>query len=108
MTDHQVIYKSESTRKFIRFITFLGVFLALTGLALILKFPDCHTIKTAVLASWGIGPPVWFFYEYHFVFRHPDKGGNADAVSEFKYSQGLATKVWAGVLAALVAAAALQ
>lgn len=49
-----------------------------------------------VYGSWVIGPPIWFFFEYHFVFSRKD-----DRLEQFKYAQDLAQKFWAALLVLL-------
>lgn len=53
-------------------------------------------------ALWAAGPPLWFWYEYHYLFKTlaPDTQGSLDA---FKHGQQLSVAIWAGVLAFLYA-----
>jgi hypothetical protein len=51
-------------------------------------------------AAWAIGPAVWFWYEYFFVYR---QHGDAAAFDEFKHGQQTAIAIWAGVTLSLAA-----
>jgi hypothetical protein len=53
-------------------------------------------------AAWAILPPVWFWYEYFYLFR---VRGNPAAFEQFRYGQQLAIAIWAGVGLALFALA---
>ncbi|MCE9611365.1 MAG: hypothetical protein K8R23_14310 [Chthoniobacter sp.] len=54
----------------------------------------------AALAIWLVGPPVWFWFEYFWVFK--DYGDFAQ-FEHFKYGQEQAAKIWAGTLVFLYA-----
>ena len=43
---------------------------------------------------WLVGPPVWFWYEYYFLYLEL---GVQDAFEEFKYGQQLSVAIWVGV-----------
>ena len=49
-------------------------------------------------AMWTIGPPLWFLFEYAFLY---DK--NETSIEEFRYQQQLAAALWLGVMACLAA-----
>jgi hypothetical protein len=51
----------------------------------------------------AIVPPVWFWYEYFFVYR---KWGKEGTLELFKYGQQVSVAIWAGVLASLIMLAA--
>lgn len=57
------------------------------------------------IAGWAILPPFWFWYEYFRLYR---KFGEPDTMELFKYGQQVAAAMWAGVLAALIAFAAIE
>ena len=56
-----------------------------------------HALQGAWL-SWLIVPPLWFFFEYQFLFKHYGPDG---AFESFKYGQDVASKIWLGIAAAL-------
>jgi hypothetical protein len=56
-------------------------------------------IGTKVLAAaWLIVPPLWFMFEWQFLWKGPTIGAEFDS---FKHSQELAKNLWAGVAALL-------
>ena len=47
---------------------------------------------------WIIGPPIWFFFEYHFIFNRKDDDAARD---QLKMAQDVAQKFWAALLVLL-------
>jgi hypothetical protein len=45
---------------------------------------------------WIIGPPLFFLFEYAYIFE-PDAKNKEAQFEEFKYSQELASKIWAAL-----------
>ncbi|OAI00589.1 hypothetical protein A1353_19290 [Methylomonas methanica] len=62
-------------------------------------------VSGALAAVWAVGAPVWFWYEYYFIYRAND-GGLADSFDHFKHGQQTAIAIWAGLAASLGAFAA--
>jgi len=56
--------------------------------------------KRAIGVFWAIAPPVWFFVEYYCLFRNFGPTGSVD-FEHFKYTQDVAAKAWAGLVAVL-------
>jgi hypothetical protein len=54
-----------------------------------------------LISAWVICPPVWFIWEYHWISGWPV--GELPDIEAFKYSQELASKVWAAAVVLLVA-----
>ncbi|GAA0852822.1 hypothetical protein [Aliiglaciecola litoralis] len=91
---------------------FLGRGLMIFGAAVFIGFFCCavwlnahrgaeHKDMAYMIGTfWVIGPPVWFFIEYFFIFR---RFGNPQAKEELKRGQELASKIWAGVIIILTA-----
>ena len=53
-----------------------------------------------ILTLWVVLPPVWFWYEYFFVYKpKPYAGEDWD---RFKYAQDQAEKIWLALLVALL------
>lgn len=44
---------------------------------------------------WCVGPPIWFWWEYHNYFLEE---GDPEGFDSFKYSQQLSIAVWAGLV----------
>lgn len=81
-----------------------------TGLVLVTVYAAHYSLceKDAfylyiAVAVWAIGPPLWFWMEYFGVYM---RWGKPEAFDLFKYGQQVATGIWAGVLATLLAFAA--
>lgn len=56
--------------------------------------------RATYLVVWVIGPPIWFFLEYFFLFKSHGAPGTFD---QFKYGQELASKIWLGIVTLLTA-----
>ena len=66
-----------------------------TGLLLLAHFTKRYWIVYALLALLAIGPPIWFMYEYHHIFKTYGVEKSFDA---FKYGQDITAKMWAAML----------
>ena len=53
-------------------------------------------LYSLVYAFWVIGPPIWFFVEYHFIFNE-----KAARLEHLQYAQDVAQKFWAALLVLL-------
>ena len=62
------------------------------------KYGDLPEARVHVLI-WTLAPPLYFFGEYLY---HARKGSDAAKLAKVKTWQDLATKCWAGVLAAML------
>lgn len=56
------------------------------------------TCKEILYAIWVLGPPIWFFIEYFYLFRQHGKPG---CIETFKYGQELASRIWLALVAVL-------
>jgi hypothetical protein len=54
---------------------------------------------------WSVLPPLWFWYEYHFIFKHVGKRSNPRSFDLFKHGQQTGAAIWAGALASMVGVA---
>jgi hypothetical protein len=54
----------------------------------------------AAWACWVVLPPLWFAFEYLYLFKSSGPEGSFEA---FKYAQDVGSKVWLGMAAALTA-----
>lgn len=50
-----------------------------------------------VFCLWAIGPPLWFLFEYAWVYSTKNYKINQSYFDDFKYTQGLAANVWIAV-----------
>ena len=95
------IYASRRLAKRIWSLGVLSAVFALGSFAFAFNgSPKLLGIHGLIIAAWTLVPPAWFAFEYFFVF---DNWNNAEAAQEFKHAETLASKIWAGVLALLVA-----
>lgn len=61
---------------------------------------DADTRKQLV-AIWSVAPPIYFFFEFHWAkYRKPTEEIKAN-INDVKESQDMASKIWAGLVAAL-------
>jgi hypothetical protein len=56
-----------------------------------------------LILLWAFGPPVWFWYEYFFIFL---VDGEIDSLDLLQHGQQTAAAIWAGMLAFLGGVAA--
>ncbi len=65
-------------------------------LYLLYKNPN-HPQKNLWVVLWALVPPLYFLFNYYVIFRNFGNWTNPEALSHYKYSQGLFTKLWAAV-----------
>jgi hypothetical protein len=56
----------------------------------------------AVIPLWIIGPPVWFWFDYFFVYR---KYGDPEAFDSYKHGQQISLAIWAALAVLLLSVA---
>ena len=49
---------------------------------------------------WAVGPPIWFWAEYYYVFLSSKGARSERAFEGLKHGQQLSTAIWAGLLLA--------
>lgn len=54
--------------------------------------------KGAILAFWLVFPPLWFWFEYCFLFKGQE---NQESLESFKYAHEVSRNLWIGISAAL-------
>jgi hypothetical protein len=77
-------------------LTVLALACAVLGLAFCFA-PVPRWLKAGLLAIWLVGPPIWFWFEYHIFNRHLTE----EEKKGLKEYQDVSSKVWAGVAATL-------
>ena len=80
----------------ISLIHVIGAIAALCAAGSFFIFPDAPQWKLRIVVAWMILPPVYFFFELHWVRRN-----RPERLAACKESQESAAKIWAGVVAAL-------
>lgn len=87
---------------------------AIAGVALLLVTPVFAVIawhqkdptRLYILgAVWAVAPPVWFWYEFFFLYR---VRGDPAGFEQFKHGQQVAVAIWAGVAIATFAFASSE
>jgi hypothetical protein len=67
---------------------------------------DCGGIvkklQVLVLVAWTVLPPVWFWYEYIFLFRKAHPNAGSEKLDELKTQQDLSSKIWIATTSALL------
>lgn len=66
--------------------------------------------QALVIVVWILGPPIWFWYQFHFGWRVDKKEGRMDkrddpdnlSLEEFNTYQDLSSKIWVAVASALL------
>ena len=54
-------------------------------------------------AGWLLLPPVYFWYEYFYVYGRTRNAAARADLESFKYGQDVASKIWIAVVSALLA-----
>lgn len=78
----------------------LGVTSAISFLVLVTSWEHAQATLYALAALWAIGAPLWFFFEYYYLYR---VAAAPDSWELFKHGQQVAIAIWAGVTAVLYA-----
>ena len=95
------IYASRNLQTRIRGLAILGLASALGSVVFAAIGSPTHLeVHGLIMTAWALIPPAWFAFEYFVVF---DNWKKPTAVQEFKHVETLTSKIWAGVLALLLA-----
>src|SRR5437764_367181 len=91
------LWTSETARRVIHCVawTSAAALIVTLGLALYGWQSKCLELIVGLASFWAVLPPVYFWYEYHFIYRRYEK--NLDAFERFKYGQQLSVAIWAGL-----------
>jgi hypothetical protein len=73
-----------------------------------LKFEISSSVKVSqaiILVTWILAPPIWFWYEYFFLYRplirHPDERFKM-TFEEYKHGVDVSSKIWLALVTALL------
>lgn len=103
---------SEERKQFRPYDTEAGLWLSIAGALTILLavisailsgiFYRCEFREglMSLALAWSVLPPMWFWIEYHCIYR---EYGNAEAFDAFKHGQDISRAVWLGLTAAMFA-----
>lgn len=59
-------------------------------------------IQVGVLVFWTLAPPIWFWYEYVYLFRSAFPHADSDKLNELKTQQDLSSKIWVAATSVLL------
>jgi H+/Cl- antiporter ClcA len=63
---------------------------------------DCgKVLQAVVLAIWIVAPPIWFWYEYFFLYQ-PIPETKKPSLDQFKHGQDQAAKIWLALVTVLL------
>lgn len=72
-----------------------------------IAFSPTDTIKVwqaIVLSAWVIGPPIWFWAEYFFLYKPiPAGAAGKPSMDEYKHGVDVSSKIWLALVTALLA-----
>ena len=94
-------------RTFFWFRAVLASLLLVYAANTIYRFASASPCQSAwEIVFWTLGPPLWFFLEYFLLDRGciavPDPAGKDAFLKSIKDYADYASKIWAGVLAAVL------
>jgi hypothetical protein len=75
-------------------------FLAYYGWGILIKpgcpWPRIKVAEVIVLLAWTLLPPIWFWYEYWYMYLADYRPGHKtpDDLELFKYGQDVSSKIW--------------
>ena len=76
----------------------LGIFLVIISLGYTYHSHLTGCPRYIIFGGWAIGPPIWFIFEYWFLFDT-----EKEDLHSFKYYQTLGRNLWIGFLVYLAA-----
>lgn len=59
-----------------------------------IEYGGVKVYQAIVLGAWTLLPPIWFWYEYIFLFHEAYPSADKDKLDSFKYQQDLSSKIW--------------
>jgi hypothetical protein len=97
------VYKDTSAAERVSLVAGIAAFLTLASIVVAVfaiwsKPPWAQNLVLAMAALWGVGGPMWFFYEYFFIYR---KFGALDSWEQFKHGQHVSGAIWIALTATL-------
>ena len=102
-TGCKVKYESFNTKR--QFLAVGMIVIAFVSIYLLSKqlFQSIHWL---IIIFWSLVPPIWFFFEYYWMDKGyispPKNVSKSEFLESAKHYMAGASKVWAGVLAAVL------
>ena len=81
---------------------FLSLVLSLFGWGQKVDARGVKILQAFVLVAWTLGPPIWFWYEYIFLFRDVYPNQDKDKLESLKSQQDLSSKIWIAAASSLL------
>jgi hypothetical protein len=81
---------------------FLSLCFAFFGWNTKIESGGVKVYQAILLGAWILGPPLWFWYEYIFLFRDAYPGADKDSLEAFKYQQDVSSKIWLATVSVLL------
>ena len=100
--DESVTVSKTWTSPVGRAVFTISIFLGFLSLFLIWKYHDCKELMLTIYGAWTIGPPVWFLYEYVWLFPERLRHDSVE-FGDLKYVHELSGKIWAGLVVVMTA-----
>jgi len=66
-------------------------------------WPRIKILEAIIVVGWLLLPPVYFWYEYFYVYGRTRNAAARADLESFKYGQDVASKIWIAVVSALLA-----
>lgn len=100
----------KTIQVYIFWVAFIGVLasivLAFSAGGIAAPFDAKRPIKVAqaiVLCIWVFAPPLWFWYEYYFVYaRIPEQVEGRPKLDNYKHGVDVASKLWLALVTVLL------
>ena len=75
---------------------------AVCGWGLKIQDGGVKIYQAFVLGAWSLLPPIWFWFEYIFLFRNAFPEAEQSKLDRFKYQQDLSSKIWLAAVSVLL------
>jgi len=65
-------------------------------------WPQIKIVEAIILVCWTLVPPIWFWFEYFFIYKPPRDSAPRPDFDSFKYAQDISAKIWISAVSALL------
>jgi len=66
------------------------------------SWPEVKIKEVIILACWTLLPPIWFWFEYFFIYKSPKNAAPKPDFESFKYGQDASSKIWIATASVLL------
>ena len=102
LTEQQFVYRQHVAGWFAAIALSLSLGLSFFGWGQKVGSSGVKTLQVFVLVAWTLGPPIWFWYEYIFLFRDVYPNQDKDKLESLKTQQDLSSKIWIAAASVLL------